>query len=74
MPREWNIRDAWIKNSAGERLVDFQKLNLHVVNYSVPVRRQMNLAQLQGHFLPCRVILNGFPIALPITRKPGVFA
>ena len=32
VPREWNIRDAWIKNSAGERLVDFQRLNLHVVN------------------------------------------
>ena len=24
IPREWNIRDAWIKNSAGERLVDFR--------------------------------------------------
>jgi aminopeptidase-like protein len=49
VPREWNIRDAWIKNSAGERLVDFQRLNLHVVNYSVPVRQRMRLAELKGH-------------------------
>lgn len=49
VPREWNIRDAWIKDSAGERLVDFQKLNLHVVNYSTPIHRQMRLAELDGH-------------------------
>jgi aminopeptidase-like protein len=49
VPREWNIRDAWIKNSAGERVVDFQRLNLHVVNYSVPVHSRMRLAELKSH-------------------------
>jgi aminopeptidase-like protein len=49
IPREWNIRDAWIKNAAGERRVDFQKLNLHVVSYSVPVRQRMRLAELKDH-------------------------
>ena len=46
VPREWNIKDAWIKNSAGERLIDFQRLNLHVVSYSVPVHQRMRLAEL----------------------------
>ncbi len=49
VPKEWNIRDAWIKNSAGERLVDFRKLNLHVVSYSSPIRRRMQLAELKDH-------------------------
>ena len=49
VPNEWNIRDAYIKNSAGERVVDFQKSNLHVVNYSVPVRKKMPLAELRPH-------------------------
>ena len=49
VPKEWNIRDAWIKNSAGERVVDFRKLNLHVVNYSSPIRRRMRLAELRDH-------------------------
>jgi aminopeptidase-like protein len=49
VPKEWNIRDAWIKNSAGERLVDFHKLNLHVVSYSSPVRRRLRLAELRAH-------------------------
>ncbi len=49
VPREWNIRDAFIKNSQGERIVDFQKCNLHVISYSVPVSRRMTLAELQSH-------------------------
>jgi aminopeptidase-like protein len=49
VPREWNIRDAYVKNSRGERFIDFRKHNLHVVNYSVPVERKMSLAQLRPH-------------------------
>ncbi len=49
IPREWNIRDAWIANAAGERLVDFRTLNLHVVGYSVPVRRTMGFEELREH-------------------------
>jgi aminopeptidase-like protein len=47
VPREWNIHDAYIKNSRGERVVDFRKSNLHVVNYSVPVHRRMSVAELK---------------------------
>lgn len=49
VPREWNIRDAFVKNSSGERVIDFRAHNLHVVNYSVPVQCTMSLAQLRPH-------------------------
>ncbi len=49
VPREWNIRDAFIKNPAGERLVDFQQLNLHVMSYSTPVQCRTALAELRPH-------------------------
>jgi aminopeptidase-like protein len=49
VPREWNIRDAYVKNSKGERVIDFRRHNLHVVNYSVPVHRQMSLEELKPH-------------------------
>jgi aminopeptidase-like protein len=49
VPKEWNIRDAYIKSPAGERVVDFQKLNLHVVNYSTPVHAIMPLSELKAH-------------------------
>jgi aminopeptidase-like protein len=47
VPKEWVIRDAWIKNVAGERVVDFQKHNLHVLNYSTPIRATLPLAELK---------------------------
>jgi len=47
VPKEWNIRDAYILNGRGERVVDFQESNLHVVNYSIPVRERMPLAELR---------------------------
>jgi aminopeptidase-like protein len=49
IPREWNIRDAWIKNERGEKIVDFNRSNLHVMSYSVPVQRRMSLAELKKH-------------------------
>jgi aminopeptidase-like protein len=49
VPKEWNIRDAYIKNARGERIVDFQLNNLHVLNYSVPVRAKMPLSELRPH-------------------------
>ena len=54
VPREWNIRDAYIKNERGEKVVDFKSSNLHVMSYSVPVHRQLPLAELKTrvHTLP----------------------
>jgi aminopeptidase-like protein len=49
VPKEWNIRDAFIKDPAGQRIVDFQKSNLHVLNYSIPIRSTMRLGELKPH-------------------------
>lgn len=49
IPREWNIRDAYVKNASGERVIDFHASNLHVVSYSTPVRRRMSLHELRPH-------------------------
>ena len=49
VPKEWNIRDAYIKDARGKRVVDFQQNNLHVLNYSVPVRIKMPLSELRPH-------------------------
>ena len=49
VPKEWNIRDAYIKSPGGEKVVDFKRSNLHVVSYSSPVRETMGLSQLKEH-------------------------
>ena len=49
IPREWNIRDAYIRTSAGEKIVDFAQSNLHVMSYSIPVRKRLMLAELKKH-------------------------
>jgi len=49
VPKEWNIRDAWVKNSNGEKIIDFQENNLHILNYSTPLSQVMELADLKKH-------------------------
>ena len=49
VPKEWNIRDAWVKDARGRKVIDFQESNLHVVSYSVPVHETMPLEDLRAH-------------------------
>ncbi len=47
VPEEWNIREAWIKDPQGNKVVDFADHNLHVLGYSVPVHEKLSLADLK---------------------------
>ena len=49
VPKEWNITDAYVLDESGKKIVDFQKSNLHVVGYSVPVNKTVSLSELQEH-------------------------
>jgi aminopeptidase-like protein len=49
VPKEWNIRNAYIKDETGKRVVDFHRCNLHVVNYSKPVNLKLSLSELKPH-------------------------
>lgn len=49
VPQEWNIRDAWVKDLRGNRVIDFRRSNLHVVNYSTPIHRRVSRAELLQH-------------------------
>lgn len=49
VPREWNIRDAYIQDRAGNRVVDFRESNLHVLNYSSPIHAVLPLSALRPH-------------------------
>lgn len=49
VPPEWNIRGAYIKDATGRKIVDFERSNLHVMSYSVPVDRRMSFDELKPH-------------------------
>ncbi|MEU3294052.1 DUF4910 domain-containing protein [Streptomyces longwoodensis] len=49
VPQEWNIRDAYVADATGRRVVDFAASSLHVLGYSVPVERTMPLSELRAH-------------------------
>ena len=49
VPKEWNIRDAYIKDPNGKKVIDFSRHNLHVLNYSAPIRAKMSLDALKQH-------------------------
>ena len=49
VPKEWNIRDAYLETPDGQRIAEFGDNNLHVVNYSTPVDVNIELEELQNH-------------------------
>ncbi|MFC0438620.1 DUF4910 domain-containing protein [Kutzneria buriramensis] len=49
VPKEWNIRAAWVKDPSGRKVIDFAEHNLHIVGYSTPLHATMPLAELREH-------------------------
>lgn len=49
VPDEWHIRDAFIADESGRKVIDYQKHNLHVMGYSTPVDCWMDFDDLDKH-------------------------
>lgn len=49
VPKEWNVREAYVTDPAGNKVIDFKKNNLHLLNYSIPINAKMSLGELKKH-------------------------
>ena len=46
VPKEWNIKDAWVKDKNGKKIIDFKESNLHIIGYSTPINKTVALNEL----------------------------
>lgn len=49
VPDEWNVSEAWVKDPAGNKVIDFAEHNLHLVSYSIALHQTMSLDELKPH-------------------------
>ena len=61
IPLEWSVKDAYVKNSKGKKVIDFKKNNLHLVSYSSPVNKKIKLNNLKKRLY----FLKNQPSAIP---------
>ena len=69
VPQEWKIKDAYIIGPNGNKFCNFKKNNLHVVGYSVPINRTMNLENLQKHLYSIPQKKNAIPYVTSYYNK-----
>ena len=47
VPKEWAIKEAYIKNSKGKKVVDLKNNNLHIISYSQSINKHLSLENLK---------------------------
>ena len=73
VPREWNLRAAWIEDARGHRIVDVADSPLHVLGYSVPVDATLTLAELREHVFTHRDRADLIPYRTSYWQEPWGF-
>ena len=73
VPQEWNIKDAYIKDSDGKKVIDFKVNNLHVVGYSISVDRKIQLNELKKNLHYIKSQPNAIPYVTSYYQKTWGF-
>ena len=69
IPPEWNVKNAYITDDKGKKILDFKNNNLHLVSYSTPIKKKINLAQLKKHLYTIKKIPDAIPYVTSYYKK-----
>ena len=61
VPPEWSVEEAYLTDPSGKKVVDFHKNNLHLLGYSEPIDKSLNLTELQDHLYSLEHQPNAIP-------------
>ena len=73
VPNEWKIREAYIEDKRGKRIVDFKKNNLHVVGYSKPINKILSYKELNRKLYSDKTLKNAIPYRTSYYKKDWGF-
>ena len=73
VPPEWNIKSAFVEDKFGNKIIDFKKNNLHVVNYSQPINKKINKSILLKHLFSLPNQPNAIPYVTSYYKKTWGF-
>ena len=73
IPSEWNVNEAYVIDPDGKRILDFSKNNLHLVGYSIPINKYLNLNQLKKKLHTIKRIPNAIPYVTSYYKKDWGF-
>ena len=69
IPQEWNVKNAWIKDHAGNEIVNLRNNNLHLVGYSKPINKTLNYSKLEKHIHTLKKYPNAIPYVTSYYKK-----
>ncbi len=69
IPLEWKIKNAYIKDKLGLKIVDFKKNNLYVLNYSTPIKKKLNFLKLKKNIFTLKKSPSLIPYATSYYKK-----
>ena len=69
IPPEWNIKNAYVLDKNNKKIIDFKNNNLHLVGYSIPVKRLIKKKELLEHIHVNDKLSNAIPYVTSYYKK-----